>query len=203
MPDFTSGGDLVFALTDLEMCAIDLFATIVLCTIGLGISIYHHLRRTAFHISYQIWHSADFHPSDPMVGSLTGWPDCKPLLKHSTEDGQSSPKQAEKRGLRGIPPRPVFDGTPQSRSVGLRRSCPACVRASADPQTTPFVLAIRTELIVHCITLGRYRTCDIESECSRDCEIGEDAEARCRSGVAGKSRSEGPVAYKRVGDRRC
>jgi len=125
MPDFTSGGDLVFALTDLEMCAIDLFATIVLCTIGLGISIYHHLRRTAFHISYQIWHSADFHPSDPMVGSLTGWPDCKPLLKHSTEDGQSSPKQAEKRGLRGIPPRPVFDGTPQSRSVGLRRSCPA------------------------------------------------------------------------------
>jgi len=51
----------VFALTDLEMCAIDLFATIVLCTIGLGISIYHHLRRTAFHISYQIWHSADFH----------------------------------------------------------------------------------------------------------------------------------------------
>ena len=61
----------------------------------------------------------------PMVRSLTGWPDCKPLLKHSTEDGQSSPKQAEKRGLRGIPPRPVFDGTPQSRTVGLRRSCPA------------------------------------------------------------------------------
>ena len=51
----------MFALTDLEICTMGLCATIVLCTIGLGISIYHHLRRTAFHISYEIWRSTDFH----------------------------------------------------------------------------------------------------------------------------------------------
>lgn len=51
----------MFALTDLEICTIGLCATIVLCAIGLGTSIYHHLRRTAFHVSYEIWRSADFH----------------------------------------------------------------------------------------------------------------------------------------------
>jgi hypothetical protein len=51
----------MFALTDLEFCTIGLCATIVLCTIGLGTSVYHHLRRTAFHVSYEIWRSADFH----------------------------------------------------------------------------------------------------------------------------------------------
>jgi len=49
------------SLTDLEICTMGLCATIVFCTIGLGTSIYHHLRRTAFHISYEIWRSADFH----------------------------------------------------------------------------------------------------------------------------------------------
>jgi hypothetical protein len=51
----------MFARTDFEICTMGLCATIVLCTIGLGTSIYHHLRRTAFHISYEIWRSADFH----------------------------------------------------------------------------------------------------------------------------------------------
>ena len=51
----------MFALTDLEICTMGLCATIVLCTIGLGTSIYHHLRRTAFHVSYEVWRSADFH----------------------------------------------------------------------------------------------------------------------------------------------
>ena len=53
-------------------------------------------------------------------------------------------------------------------SVGSRQD-----RASAEPQTTPFVLAIGKELVVHCVSLGRGRTCGTESECSRDCEIGE------------------------------
>jgi hypothetical protein len=51
----------MFALTDLEICAIGLCATTVLCTIGLAASISHNLRRTAFHISHQICRSADFH----------------------------------------------------------------------------------------------------------------------------------------------
>jgi hypothetical protein len=51
----------MFALTDLEICTIGLCATIVLCTIGLANSIYRDLRRTAIHISHQIWCSADFH----------------------------------------------------------------------------------------------------------------------------------------------
>ena len=38
-----------------------LCVTIVICTIGLANSIYRDLRRTAFHISYEIWRSTDFH----------------------------------------------------------------------------------------------------------------------------------------------
>ena len=51
----------MFALTDLEICTMGLCATIVLCTVGLANSIYRDLRQTAFHISYEIWRSADFH----------------------------------------------------------------------------------------------------------------------------------------------
>ena len=51
----------MFALTDLEICTIGLCATIMLCTMGLANSIYRDLRRTAFHISYEIWRSTDFH----------------------------------------------------------------------------------------------------------------------------------------------
>jgi hypothetical protein len=52
-------GDLMLALTDLEICTIGLCGTIVLCTIGPAASIYHHLRRTALHISHQMCRSVD------------------------------------------------------------------------------------------------------------------------------------------------
>jgi hypothetical protein len=67
----------MFALTDLEICTMGLCATIVFCTIGLGTSIYHHLRGTTFHISYEIRRSADSIRCD-----------CKPQLKLSAEGAQ-------------------------------------------------------------------------------------------------------------------
>jgi hypothetical protein len=55
----------MFRRTDYHVCSEPILNSVrwasALCTIGLGTSIYHYRRRTAFHVSYETWRSADFH----------------------------------------------------------------------------------------------------------------------------------------------
>ena len=71
-------------------------------------------------------------------------------------------------------------------------------RASTEPQTRSFVLAIGKELIIHCIEPARWK-----ANAPETARTGEGAQMRCRSGMACESRSEGPVVYKSLGDCRC
>src|SRR5215471_1219858 len=78
----------MFALTDLEICTMGLCATIVLCTIGLANSIYRDLRGPPSTSVMRFGVPPTFTRSDPIVGLLIVWPDCKPRLKHRSESWQ-------------------------------------------------------------------------------------------------------------------
>jgi len=78
----------MFALTDLEICTMGLCATIVLCTIGLANSIYRDLRGPPSTSVMRFGVPPTFTRSDPIVGLLIVWPDCKPRLKRRTEGWQ-------------------------------------------------------------------------------------------------------------------
>ena len=78
----------MFALTDLEICTMGLCATIVLCTIVLANSIYRDLDGPPSTSVMRFGVPPIFTRSDPIVGLLIVWPDCKPRLKHRSESWQ-------------------------------------------------------------------------------------------------------------------
>jgi len=60
----------------------------------------------------------------PMVGSLTGSPDCKPLLKHSTEDW----RRARQSGARDRGPRNDLTSVASENAVGAGQKAPPSPR---------------------------------------------------------------------------
>ena len=59
-----------------------------------------------------------------MVRSLTGWPDCKPLLKHSTEDW----RRARQSGARDRGPRNDLTSVASENAVGAGQKAPPSPR---------------------------------------------------------------------------